>query len=236
MGDQLCTARGAAGTEQGEGNTTEKRLAQGLLGIPRGAPAEVEEAVWEKGWEWGASQHREKLLAMLEAGIQALLGSRCEQRSNMSHPCSTGLSQRKAARSVPIPKTPGSKDTCKSWSRTEPSRGESVAAVMDKSRYPELQPWGRTLGQQELQEHLQVSPSDCWKCTLCSELLLILGLHGPGCSLIPLPRPQAYGTAPRLLYYLKLFKKLSYGAVSPFFPVDNDIIYRGVTGRVFIGG
>ncbi|KAI1231974.1 hypothetical protein IHE44_0007620, partial [Lamprotornis superbus] len=28
------------------------------------------------------------------------------------------LSQRKAARSVPIPNTPGSKATCKSWSRT----------------------------------------------------------------------------------------------------------------------
>lgn len=56
-------------------------------------------------------QHRGKLLAMFRAGIQAVLGSRCEWRSNMSHPCSTGLSQRKAARSVLILKTPGSEAT-----------------------------------------------------------------------------------------------------------------------------
>lgn len=84
-------------------------------------------------------QQRGKSLAMLEARIQALPGSRCEQRSNMSHPCSTGLSQRKAARSVPIPKPAGSEDTCKSWSRTEPRSVARVGAVMDKSHYPELQ-------------------------------------------------------------------------------------------------
>lgn len=162
-------------------------------------------------------QQRGKSLAMLEARIQALLGSRCEQRSNMSHPCSTGLSQRKAARSVPIPKPPGSEHTCKSWSRTEPRSVARVGAVMDKSHYPELQPWSRTLGQQELQDHLHVSPRDCWKGTLCSGLLLILGFHEPGFSLIPLPQPQAHGTAPWPLYYLKLFKKSSYEAVSLFF-------------------
>lgn len=54
---QICRVRGAVGTEQEEGNTKEKGIAVDVcVGIPRDAPAGVEKAVWEKGWEQGASQ------------------------------------------------------------------------------------------------------------------------------------------------------------------------------------
>lgn len=41
------------------------------------------------------------------------LGAWSEQRPHVSHPCSTGSSQRKGAKSVPIQVTPGCKDTCR---------------------------------------------------------------------------------------------------------------------------
>lgn len=199
VGEQLCRARGAAGTEQGQGNTREKGLEQGLLGmLVWGLPGMLlQEWRRQSGRRDGrGEQHSPAAVSSISTGKNLLqcskLGSRLSgaagvSRDLMSHPCSPGLSQRKDAWSVPIPRTPGSKATCKSWSRTEPSRVASAAAVMNKARHAELQPWSRTLGQQELQEHLQVSPRCCWKDALYLGLLFILGLHSSGCSLIPLP-------------------------------------------------
>lgn len=92
--------KGGCRNRAGRGEYQGKRVRTGIagdacVGIPRDAPAGVEKAVWEKGWEQGASQPtallfsasvQGKPLAVLRAGIQALLESRCEQRSNMSHP------------------------------------------------------------------------------------------------------------------------------------------------------
>lgn len=64
MSDQLCTARGAVGTEQGKGNTREKGLTH--VGIPRDVPAGVEEAVW--GSDGRGENHDQLLLSSLAQG------------------------------------------------------------------------------------------------------------------------------------------------------------------------
>lgn len=69
----------------------------------------------------------------------------------------------------------------------------SVAAAMLESRYPEFVRCSRTLGQQELREPTSSAGSSKrlleghHETSRVGVLLLALGLHGPVCSLIPLP-------------------------------------------------
>lgn len=59
MSDQLCTARGTVGTEQGEGNTKEKGLSQGLLEMLVGGFPEMLLQEWRKqcGGRDGSGEH-----------------------------------------------------------------------------------------------------------------------------------------------------------------------------------
>lgn len=87
------------------------------MGMPRDVPAGAEEAVWEKGWEWGKSQHQLRAQGRTFCNAPKL-GSRLSWDAGLRtdlicHSCSTDSSQRKGARSVPIPVTPGFKITCK---------------------------------------------------------------------------------------------------------------------------
>lgn len=198
-------APGSVGMEQGEGSLLNKGL-PGMLS--RGRPGAFLRQ-WRRqcgkrdgsGGKHGqllvsasALGTGQNLLHCPKAGIQALLGRRSEQRSDPSHPCSTGSSQRKAARSAPTPVTPGFKDTCKTCSRTEQSKTASVAAATRESRIPSsCDGAGRWSNRGcTSPRHLQVAAGDCWRDTarylvLGRARLAPVSLQPPPSALTPLP-------------------------------------------------
>lgn len=106
------------------------------------------------------------------------LGSWSEQRPHVSHPCSTGSSQRKGAKSVPTQVTPGCKDTCRTRSRTEQSQIGSTAAVMSLVILSPCDRAGLWDGRSCTIPHcLHAAPRDCGKGTMRHPMLGCCCLH-----------------------------------------------------------